>query len=374
MKTDNKVRGFVPSFYVTIFFLFGNTIMSLEIAETTYITSKGSNLATVDVYGKKSVDKVAVNAGGLAGIAEKLNIPLTGKIFGELDKKIAKMKGKDGVWGLDDIDDVVKEVRNITKDKKLLDNLKQSLVTDTLNKAGLSLNPATIQGIVSGNIDVNKLVFNEFGVKADISKLDTANGITTFLTELTGSSKYAELIKQDETFGVLKNLFDQATKLRIPKIVDKFIEVVNDDKVRRKLLLKSIPKTIDNSDIDTLDKIGNELGYNTIADVHPEAITHLLSKYSTLNGNLPDKEDAVKLKTLLDNITPNWWKTTRNGVEVFSLAPFSNLSGHAKIALSFIPEVAPVVIMSGIYDTRSIEEIMDEKRPWIKLAANNEEG
>lgn len=348
--------------------------MSIQIAETRFITKSSSGLAAVDVYGK-SPDKTPINSGGTVGIGGGFNTPVTAGKINELVKGLTdalnKTKGQP-------IDKVLAAVKQVAGNKKaLIEGFKNTLVTDALTNIGFGKNAKEIAGVLIGDRDPTNLlaafgktnpemgiVVNGIQTIVNAKDLDSAKGIGVLLGQLTGNSALVKVLDLQPETLLLKSLLDDATKLRVPALIDAILDSTKDNQDKIKLLVLSSPRAAQNSDLETLKKTMDEIGDTNTLNTHPTLVSDILRNYRTLSGDAPTEADSVELQDVLNRLKPEWWLTTRNGETDYDLDPFYRVSRHAVEALKGVEALKIPLAMVGLYPVQEIVDLKLSVRPW----------
>lgn len=349
--------------------------MSLQIAETKFITKASSGLAAVDVYGT-SPEKQAKNAGSvLSGLAAGFKTPNTAgevnKIVDGLTKALEKTKGKSYT-------EQMAALKGVLGGKDaLLKNFKNSLVTDVLTNVGFGKNAKEIAGVLVGDRDPSnlltalgktnpemKIVVNGIQTVMGAKDLDTAVGIADLLGKLTGNTELVKVFDLQPETLLLKSLLDSATMFRVPSLIDTILDSASSDKERKVLLVASVPKTAENSDLETILKTMKEIGDTNTYRTHPTLVVDLLANYIPVSGMSPTKEEGSQLREILDRLKPEWWLVERNGEKVYNLDAFYNLSQSAKEALYQFNDLSVPLTLTGVYRPKEFDTLRTEARPW----------
>lgn len=361
--------------------------MSLQIAETRFITKASSGLAAIDVYGTTPT-KIAANAGSIkSGLGAAFKTPNTSgqinKIVDGLTDALTKTGGKS-------FEDQLKAVKAVIGNKEaLIANFKNGLVTDVLTNVGFGANAKEIAGVLVGDRDPTSLltalgkttpemalVVNGIKTVMSADKLDTAQGISALLNKLSGNSELVKVFDLQPETLLLKTLLDDATKLRVPELVDAILETAADDKQRRALLIASTPKAVLHSDLDTVVKTMEFIGDVNTHRTYPDIIADILASYKAPAARAlqtvenPDESSGIiaidkeQLMSVLERLKPQWWLTTRDDVQVYNLDIFYNVSPDAVEALSQVPELTVPISMAGLYPIGYVQDINAHVRPW----------
>lgn len=351
--------------------------MSLQIAETRFITKASSGLAAVDVYGT-SPTKVAANSGSeKSGLGGSFKTPNTAgqinKIVDGLTDVLSKTKGKS-------FSEQMAAIKGVIGNKDtLINNFKNGLVTDVLTNVGFGANAKEIAGVLVGERDPTSLltalgkttpemtvVVNGIKTVMSADNLDTAQGIGALLNNLSSNSELVKVFNLQPETLLLKTLLDDATKLRIPELVDAILDTADNDKQRQSLLLASTPKAVVHSDLDTVFKTMDMVGDTNMYRTYPAIVEDILANYvkPVIRDTVANTDDDEQLTVILERLKPEWWLTTRGDDTIYNLDVFYNVSDDAIEVLSVVSELVVPLSMVGLYPISRIRDIKKQSRPW----------
>lgn len=347
--------------------------MAVQIAETRFITKSSSGLASVDVYGG-SPEKTALNNGGSSqgpGFTTPNTAGKINELVAGLTDVLGKTKGQS-------IDKVLAAVKGVVGNKKgLIEGFKNTLVTDALTNLGFGKNAKEIAGVIIGGGDANNIlaafgktnpemgiVVNGIQTVINAKDLNTAQGVGILLGQLTGNADLVKVLDLQPETLLLKSLLADATRLRVPELVDAILDSAKENKDRVKLLVLTTPQAAVNSDLETVKKTMELIGDTNTLRTHPTLLTDILKNYTTVSGGAPTPEEREELKTVLERLQPEWWLTTRNDEMVYNLDPFYKISEQAREALVGIPVLKVPLALVGLYSVQEVVDLKLSTRPW----------
>lgn len=368
------------------FALFKGILMAIQIANTQFVTTQKSNLATPDVYQGKSVDKVPTNAGApqKAGAldeklaeAAKLQPRSFAKRYGEFLDRVKKIDNK-----ILKGEAYMEDAKALWKDReKILKDLRGGVLTDVLVAYGYGDKAAEIEKKLFKEKNIWKMV----GVLSEVDPAyqdayktmekafkakdtDTAAGIFKMLEGMADSKglmKIFGMTEADQQF--VKGMLAIAGAMKVPELVDKIWSKVKNRRARKKIAAEMLPILADIGDVYGVAYITEELNVWAVTWLDPEIIEKLLSSYRTSHGGPPTEDDAQEFLAYLASINPDWAYTYRNGEKVWNLSMFAYLSEHARIILLRSDEFKYPTSIGYLGKVASFQDLMLEHRPWIKL-------
>lgn len=349
--------------------------MSLKIAETTFITKQGSGLAAVDAYEEQ--DKVSEETTSIIGALDaNFKAP-------NLQKQIDKVTSffDESYKNNLSVTDMVGKINDVLKNKDtLVDSIKEAVSTDILTHVGLGKYAGDINDVIAGRKDPRTLI----GVAAahdprvkvlidgaekvvKLKDVRSLNDTVNLLKDITGNSKLAEVFELGPDFLLMSEMLDRASATRIPELVDAVLKVVKEGQ-SDKILITSIPRIINNSDLDTLKKVEEYLGAGGVLAAYPEAVNKILRHYKTKSDDGVSLQEAQELKSGLDKIKPNWWLTERNNTPVINFGVFEGISSDALQGFNMLDEFNDFTPIVNLYKTQDLYSVIKESKPWIVLA------
>lgn len=363
--------------------------MAKATASTQFITTQKSGLAVKDVYDGQSSEKEVLNIGSKVGVG-KLDTDTATKAmidpkslrgrFQEYNEKIRKATSDKR---LGSIDTALDKVRNAVGNKEsIINDLKGGLLTDVLTGLGYKDDASIVAGMIIGEKDPLKILGGlgqldpNIGVVIDgintiinAKDLDSVTGIADVLQQLTGNTDLIKVLQLENEAALLGGVLEKAIRLRVPTIVDVILDTVKERKTRQRLLIQSVPVIAHNSDLVTLRKVANLIGWRGIYATYPMVIHWLLANYRTTGGTSPTKMDAKEFIDILIALKPDWWLTKRGDDNVLNFEMMVQVSEHAKIALSYKEDLRTLSALANQYKNRGFRDILNTTRPWIKFPA-----
>lgn len=359
--------------------------MAISVASTQFVTTQKSGLATPDVYSGTNPEKIPTNVGTRTSTG-KLETDIVSKTktsprasntrFKELETKILEAIEKSPSGSFNDMYKSIKE--SLGGKDAILREIKGGLLTDVLTNLGYTDDVDVLVDQILGEKDQTKPVNNPptqehqtvlEGIYTVINTKDlsTAQGIAEALEALTGDKELLKVFNIEEEALLIGNVLKKAAKLRIPKLIDTIIATVKDERIKKRLLVSTLPTAAIHSDLETVTSVMEQISPYGVYTTYPEVIRWLLANYRTLHGGDPTTEDIQELLGMLKEFDEKWWLTKRGEVDVFNFDLFSNVSEHAKIVLSRTPELKLGGALCNVYKRQDFGSLTERLRPWIKL-------
>ncbi|MBN22753.1 MAG: hypothetical protein CL678_15820 [Bdellovibrionaceae bacterium] len=201
--------------------------------------------------------------------------------------------------------------------------------------------------------------------------IEDARGIVDLISEVTGSSGIAKILDLEAEAALISGILGEAIRLQIPGAIDALVDLSNDrdDRVVRRALEANLLSAIINGQLTIVRNILTKIGRVGVLTQVPQAIKLLLSTYRFKEVSAVIDYDAkyTELKTLLDDIDPNWFVDQRDGVEVTKLSPFSYASDDAKLLFRKHPEYLTEVMISDSYQSEDVNDLLKAFYPSIVM-------
>lgn len=349
--------------------------MPVQIAPTEFITTQDSGLATKDVYDTNPETLIGNAFVASSGWGFDMKMPILSGKIGEVTQLFDGIKKnaagiKQGING----------VREIIKNKdKILSDLKDSISTDLLTHVGLgsyagSINdviagrksPESLLGVISSKDPQMKIIIDGVQTIRNAKDLDSAKGVFDLLGAVTGNSKLAEVLNLQPEFILYSNLLTKASKLRIPEITDKVLEYIDKDQ-KDKIYLANINRVTENSDLVTLEKIAEELGYTAVINSYPNVVKTLLESYTTLSGDSPTLKEAEEFDAFLTKLDKDWLYSYRGDSKVINFGLFENISSDSYDTLNLLDKYQSFLPIARLYPVDGIRGLTTKYKPWITV-------
>lgn len=355
--------------------------MALSIAETTFITSSKSNLAAVDVYGKP-VPTTPVNGGSKKqSILDKVTAEHTGNIIGEMYGNSLKKLNESLMSG--NYDKMMEGIKGVFNGKEMLKGIKEGVVTDVLNNVGFGKDAQAMARVLLAGGDTNTMLSGLGKINPTLSVLTngvstivngdfkSATGLVGMMTALTGNSELMKIMNLEPHILVFKNMLQIASAFRVPELIDSIINRAKKDGVSAEMIMPIASEAfIENSDIESINKVAELVGEEYFQLSDPKSIIKLLANYKTRHGDFPTEEECAEFEKLLDKIKSRWYVYNRNGEEILNLDMFVNISPHTHYVLWKQEKLRIALLCGSKFKVRSIQSHINEKRPWTRWTAH----
>lgn len=187
------------------------------------------------------------------------------------------------------------------------------------------------------------------------AKVEDAKGFTKLLKQFTGSDELIEFLDLEAEMAIIDHLLDQAIDLGIPQAFDIILGKIEDDRDKRRAILRNIKQSAMNSELKYVDKAVELIGSDGVLQKVPDIIPLILQYYSFPVGTKSEDYDDAwsSLNNTLTSIKSDWYMTNRNGVSVGYLEPFTVASTDAIKLLKRDPSIDAMVMIGPTYPIKS---------------------
>lgn len=257
------------------------------------------------------------------------------------------LKVEDGKLGLD-----TKEIQ------KRLDKTLNASLANMDNAARVSIVTAMAGNLNTSPADLEMRI-GEATVLIEAAKANDAKGFTELLKTATGSSALIEFLDLEAEAAILDHLIDQAIQLGIPQAIDIVLEKIEDDKIRRKIILNNIRSSAIWSDLDYIDKAVELVGSSGVLARVPDLIS-LITRYYSIprRSKSSDYGDLLgKLKSTLNGVDPSWMFTTKLDVVVGNLEAFTEASNDCEKLFLLDENLVTSTLIGKAYKVQSISSV-----------------
>lgn len=200
----------------------------------------------------------------------------------------------------------------------LSQSLKDEILFDLTN--GAYGNTGAVRATVSG---VDRTL--------NSSQLESAQGITRFLVNLTGNQALAQTADLAGEMAVFNRVLRKAIDLGVVDVIDTLWEEAKDKERAKQMLIDSLRYLAFSSQLDGINKVIGYIGRHEALSREPDLINMIMTFYK-----FPDRSSRadynnlfVELKGCLDNVNPNWHQYRRNGQWISDLSAFTYASDDA---------------------------------------------
>lgn len=169
----------------------------------------------------------------------------------------------------------------------------------------------SVADAIADNSDYNSKVVID-GVSTVIDKDIDNMSVSDFVSTVNSVSGNNELVKVLDLSGqaaFVKGMSDVAIGWGIPELLDKLIDNVEDDTVKREINLENLLNVSSRGDLNQAVHIANNLGKSTVYGVHVDVIELLVKRYKRpKNTDLSDTELGNQMLAFFEWMNPNWDK------------------------------------------------------------------
>lgn len=332
--------------------------MASKLAATIFQSGAKDDLITTDVYNastgvKNTASKTSIDSiiSSSSGILKPSTLSL-GTINGIIGK---------GLTATSSTDITSRLISCIGGNK----NAFESLTTNLKGTAIAELTSAI--GIDSKNVQV---LVGETSALIEGTDLKSATGILGLLSAVTGNSKLASLLDLGSEFSVIKALVLSAIAIGIPAIVDAALDHMKDEKKKKELLLTSLRQAAIASDLTTINKALDYVGADGVIARCPDIVTLILTNYKWSAKTTANDYSSLSstLINTLNRIDARWHTTTRNGVDVSNLAPFTTASSNALTLLKLNSSLVIPCSIAPSYPKRALVASIKAKYPKCRIS------
>ena len=287
-------------FYRVIFFLFIfllETIVSLQLSPTTFVTGIKDKLAPVDVYKQTSAKSpldaitldVNLNPSTIAGLmGGNLGLPVN---------LIASYSKANGI--------------SISA-SALLSGIVGS--NPALKSALSLLNPSTLSAIskVTGNASIVATI-GSITSKINNTNLSNLTGISAMIAGISGTAFPIGFTDTSALSNLTVNLLNQANTLGIPNAYTQIaLGLVKNPTLLQAVTKAILPSVVKSSNVNMLSNIAQGPAAKTVKASNPSFITSFASNF-TLPPNTPQNQlpaIGAIISTSFSSIDPSWNKVT----------------------------------------------------------------
>lgn len=201
--------------------------------------------------------------------------------------------------------------------------------------------------------------------------LDSIDGITSMLTDLTGSNIFQRFDIGAEV-ALISAALQEIDKWEVPEFIDEVMKFLGkDEQAAFEAVRQSSQSLASSADIDIIERILNHTEPAALTRDVPDFPERLLNRYRLKQEDTPDRYEfrRQQLIAVLDKLRPGWLYTLRGGQEVYNLRIFQRASDDAKLILSLSDIHRIPVLIASDYGTNSVRAIMTSMYPYIPLRA-----
>jgi hypothetical protein len=260
----------------------------------------------------------------------------------------------------------------IRLNRKELDDRLSAAMGQSVNTLKAGATAALVAGLAAATGKDEATVAMAVGETVTIldnSKVNDAQTLTELLKVVSGSESIARMLDMEAEFAILDMILDKAIELGIPQAFDIIMGKIEDDKMRRRLILERLRQSAIMSELALVRKAIEQVGSAGALARVPDLVRLITYNY-TWGRNVtpamyPAKRDELLLT--LNMADPNWDKTYRNGVLVSNIEPFAVASDRA-LTLFKMSEHKYKAMFAPKYETVSVRTLARRNYPRVALS------
>lgn len=273
--------------------------------------SRADALAAVDVYGTGNPTAPVNNI--IPKQVTRLFTPKNNQqsILGEIKSAIGSGNIVEKLTSLNDIYSRVGDVLEGSKTGLAsLPSSKLKSLMALLNIEDSTLGKMTVAGVNFRNL-----------------KNKDAKSTVRFLESILGDNDIAEYFDGNSTFALLKTAIEMAQELGVPDLVQKILDKAEDSRLKVKLMAETLPSSVRTSNLDSVNRIIDELGVSKCFTIMPDIIESLMQYYRIPSNNTKTVDQLrTQVVGILNRLDIRWDKGTMNGQDVYSIEKIAGCS------------------------------------------------
>lgn len=339
------------------------SIMAVNLIPASFVTGNDDKLAVVDVY-KETKDAVTNSLFKQADAGVVATVTVTNEVKAEIQKSVSVVKSIVGQNPLQlalgvangslTKESIISKMGVLNKadalaklkaaiNPNLVNDVKGNLLTGLLKGVGFKGDSDSlvkgILGLPGGKTPINvlldgnpklKILYNAVDVIKHADNLDSAHGVASLLSSLTGDSELAKVLDMESEFVAMGNIMVLANIWNVPHLVDKAIDRFTDSDDKRKFAIANADVAASSGGLYLVNRIIQIAGTGAVLANVPQVINKILTGYKLPAGMITiTLTEAQLLRDTLLQLNPNWFQYSRNGVWISNLDPFLTMSADA---------------------------------------------
>ncbi len=325
--------------------------MSANITKTSLALGLANDsLAIIDVYKQKNSPPInnipSTNAKAKKAAETYRNQPSLAKV------SAAKAQG--GIIGaLPSALELVDRLSKLSNDARgPIQKLPPATLTEMLTTLGQNPNSELATLFVDGQKYTNK-------------KYKDVDSLANLISSITGNAQVIKVLDLEGENALFGTIIKSAIALGVPKAIDQILDKISDEKLRKKLMVDNLEISARMSDLVTVNKVLDEIGVEKALTKVPKLINVLLTFYRIPETKKPESIASLKTKllTLLNRINPTWSDTTRNGVTIKNLEPFTYSSKDARTLFTTDDNYRTLAMIAPTYKSENVMRLLRRSYP-----------
>lgn len=179
---------------------------------------------------------------------------------------------------------------------------------------------------------------------------------------------FPDIAGQAAFFGTL---IEKAMELGIPDAIDDLLDKIDDEEMRKELLISNAEKCAKAGDLANLEIIKGYIGAAGLKAKVPDLVKYVMQGYklptnSSSNATVPDYAGIyAKMISLFNSVDPGWDTTVRNGVRISRLYCFVTASEGTRKVFAYAGSYADVMLIAPSYPTNTPKAIATRDFPKV---------
>jgi len=237
-----------------------------------------------------------------------------------------------------------------------------------LDTIGDDLKDSILEGVGIDPTKAKQLKVNlESGVqRIRDADLNNAQGVMALLRDVTGNDVFS-VLDLDAEVGVLRGVLEEVSAWGVPELVDSVLSEIDDPEVRRQVVQASTDRLSQDSDIDGIEAILNQVDASALTANRPDFPKKVLERYKFTSGVTPDQypDKLAQLVGVMDKLHPDWFWTRRGGEDVWNLSIIRTASDDAKQLFYSDPDYRTPALIAPLYPEKEFTALARKLYPGI---------
>ena len=188
---------------------------------------------------------------------------------------------------------------------------------------------------------------------------DSARDLFGIIGDVLGGewvNKFPDFAAQVGFFG---SLIEKAIELGIPDAIDDLFSKIEDEEMRKEMLISNAERVARAGDLDTLYEIKGLIGAENLHARVPELYKLCLQGYRIRDprANPSLQEIYDKMVNLFNEVDPGWDRTTRNGQVIGRLHCFATASESTKKVMSSVGNHKDMIMIGPSYPPSTLKSL-----------------
>ena len=190
--------------------------------------------------------------------------------------------------------------------------------------------------------------------------ITNARDLFGMVDDLLGSdflSQFPDFQGQAALFGTLIDTF---MNLGIPDAIDDLFEKIEDEEMRKEILISNCERVARAGDLDTLYEIKGLIGAKDMKARVPLLVKYVMQGYRVRDRRTmkPHSETYGRMVGLFNEVDPEWAHTYRNGVKIGKTTCFASASEATREVFTSYGDYVELALIGPSYPTNTFKSIL----------------